>query len=120
MIRFRCLAIGLVFSCSLFPGVSRAQKLERAYLAFGSSGGNLTAFWVAREAGLYRQYGLDVDVVFLRGSTTQVLSAPSTTANIQRNSAVKKTFLCSKDARSSARCATRTFFGSGRVTSFPT
>ncbi len=54
------------------PGTSWGQKLERAYLAFGSSGGNLTAFWVAREAGLYRQYGLDVDVVFLRGSTTAI------------------------------------------------
>ena len=43
-----------------------AQKLERAVLAFGSNGGNLTPFWVAREAGLYRQYGSAVDVVFFR------------------------------------------------------
>lgn len=49
-----------------------AQKLERAVLAFGSNGGNLTPFWVAREAGLYRQYGLDVDVVFFRGSTIAI------------------------------------------------
>jgi NitT/TauT family transport system substrate-binding protein len=49
-----------------------AQKLDRAILAFGSNGGNLTPFWVAREAGLYRRYGLDVDVVFLRGSTTAI------------------------------------------------
>lgn len=50
----------------------RAQKVERAVLAFGSNGGNLTPFWVAREAGLYRKYGVDVDVVFLRGSTTAI------------------------------------------------
>ena len=49
-----------------------AQKLERAVLAFGSNGGNLTPFWVAREAGLYRHYGLDVDVVFFRGSTIAI------------------------------------------------
>ena len=49
-----------------------AQKLERAVLAFGSTGPNLTPFWVAREAGLYRQYGLDVDVVFFRGSTIAI------------------------------------------------
>jgi ABC-type nitrate/sulfonate/bicarbonate transport system substrate-binding protein len=52
--------------------VAGAEKMDRAILAFGSSGGNLTPFWVAREAGLYRQYGLDVDVVFLRGSTTAI------------------------------------------------
>ena len=51
---------------------AHAQKLERAFLAFGSTGPNLTPFWVAREAGLYRQYGLDVDVVFFRGSTIAI------------------------------------------------
>src|SRR3989338_3258369 len=68
------LCTGLVFFSVLFfyPLESWGQKSERAILAFGSSGGNLTAFWVAREAGLYRQQGLDVDVVFLRGSTTAI------------------------------------------------
>jgi NitT/TauT family transport system substrate-binding protein len=56
----------------LVPAPAVAQKLNRAVLAFGSNGGNLTPFWVAREAGLYRQHGLDVDVVFLRGSTTAI------------------------------------------------
>ena len=70
--RQRRLSILLLFLLLLFPASSWGQKLERAILAFGSSGGNLTAFWVAREAGLYRQHGLDVDVVFLRGSTTAI------------------------------------------------
>lgn len=63
-----CFAIGLILAA--VPG--SAQKIDRAVLAFGSSGGNLTPFWVAREAGLYRQYGLDVDVVFFRGSTIAI------------------------------------------------
>lgn len=63
-----CVAICLV----LATVPARAQKSDRAVLAFGSSGGNLTPFWVAREAGLYRQYGLDVDVVFFRGSTIAI------------------------------------------------
>jgi ABC-type nitrate/sulfonate/bicarbonate transport system substrate-binding protein len=41
-------------------------------LAFGSTGLNLTTFWLAREAGLYKHYGLDVDVVFFRGSTIAI------------------------------------------------
>ena len=51
---------------------SYGQKLERAVLAFGSTGPNLTPFWVGRDAGVYRQYGLDVDVVFFRGSTIAI------------------------------------------------
>lgn len=66
------LSFGLVSLLFLFPALAWGQKAERAILAFGSTGGNLTAFWVAREAGLYRQNGLDVDVVFLRGSTTAI------------------------------------------------
>ena len=62
----------LTMLLALTPVTVSAQKLDRAILAFGSSGGNLTPFWVGREAGLYRQYGLDVDVVFFRGSTIAI------------------------------------------------
>jgi ABC-type nitrate/sulfonate/bicarbonate transport system substrate-binding protein len=57
---------------ALLAGSAGAQKLERAVLAFGSTGPNLTPFWVGREAGLYKQYGLDVDVVFFRGSVIAI------------------------------------------------
>jgi NitT/TauT family transport system substrate-binding protein len=57
--------------CSVAMPV-HAQTIDRAVLAFGSTGPNLTPFWVARDAGLYRQYGLDVDVVFFRGSTIAI------------------------------------------------
>ena len=63
----------IVFICLLaIVADAPAQKLERAVLAFGSTGPNLTTFWLAREAGLYKQYGLDVDVVFFRGSTIAI------------------------------------------------
>ena len=61
-------AVGIFFAALPAHG----QKLERAVLAFGSTGPNLTTFWLAREAGLYKQYGLDVDVVFFRGSTIAI------------------------------------------------
>jgi NitT/TauT family transport system substrate-binding protein len=61
----------ILFLC-LRAAPAPAQKLERAVLAFGSTGPNLTTFWLAREAGLYKQYGLDVDVVFFRGSTIAI------------------------------------------------
>ena len=64
----------IVFTLSflLLPNGVHAQRIERAVLAFGSTGPNLTPFWVARDAGLYRQYGLDVDVVFFRGSVIAI------------------------------------------------
>ncbi len=61
-----------VFLFLILPSSVLAQELERVILMFGSAGGNLTAFWVAKEAGLYRKNGLDVDMVFLRGSTTAI------------------------------------------------
>ena len=66
------LKVWLTLMIAFAPVSASAQKVERAILAFGSSGGNLTPFWVGREAGLYRQYGLDVDVVFFRGSTIAI------------------------------------------------
>jgi NitT/TauT family transport system substrate-binding protein len=64
--------LSLVLSLIVIAAPARAQKLERAVLAFGSTGPNLTTFWLAREVGLYKQYGLDVDVVFFRGSTIAI------------------------------------------------
>jgi len=65
--------IGLLIATLIFAPVSvGAQKLDRAIVAFGSSGGNLTPFWIGREAGLYRQHGVDADVVFFRGSTIAI------------------------------------------------
>jgi NitT/TauT family transport system substrate-binding protein len=62
----------LMVSLLLAAVPTQAQKLDRAIVAFGSTGGNLTPFWVGREAGLYRQYGVDADVVFFRGSTIAI------------------------------------------------
>jgi NitT/TauT family transport system substrate-binding protein len=62
----------VTIALGFFAGSANAQKPERAVLAFGSTGPNLTPFWVGREAGLYKQYGLDVDVVFFRGSTIAI------------------------------------------------
>jgi hypothetical protein len=42
-------------------------------LCTGSTGPNLTPLWVAREAGLHRHYGLDVDLVFFCDSTMALL-----------------------------------------------
>jgi ABC-type nitrate/sulfonate/bicarbonate transport system substrate-binding protein len=70
--RVRIIQIALIFFFGLTTLPAHGQKPERAVLAYGSTGPNLTTFWLAREAGLYKQYGLDVDVVFFRGSTIAI------------------------------------------------
>ena len=72
MMRQSFVPTGLWLCLSIFTASAHAQRLEHAILAYGSTGPNLTPFWVAREAGLNRQYGLDVDVVFFRGSTIAI------------------------------------------------
>jgi NitT/TauT family transport system substrate-binding protein len=72
MIRRRAFIAAVMVGCFLFATGALAQKFERAVLAFGSTGPNLTPFWVGRDAGLYRKYGLEVDVVFFRGSTIAI------------------------------------------------
>jgi len=72
MMRKSFIEIGFALCLWIVAGLAHAQKLERAVLAYGSTGPNLTPFWVAREVGLHRHYGLDVDVVFFRGSTIAI------------------------------------------------
>ena len=54
-----------------------AQELKRISLGFPSLAFTQSHIWVAKEAGLFKKYGLDVDPVFLRGGqvATQALAA---------------------------------------------
>ncbi len=43
---------------------------ERVTIIYPNQGGNQTATWLAKDAGLYDKYGLDADVQFIEGSPT--------------------------------------------------
>ncbi|HLH23043.1 MAG TPA: ABC transporter substrate-binding protein [Chloroflexota bacterium] len=47
-----------------------APPRERVTILYPNQGGNQTATWLAKEAGLYDKYGLDADVEFIEGSPT--------------------------------------------------
>jgi NitT/TauT family transport system substrate-binding protein len=61
----------LVFCCLsflfVFSGVAGAQELKRVRFGYPSLGFRQGHIWVAKEAGLFRKYGLDVEPIFLRG-----------------------------------------------------
>jgi len=59
-----------------FAASAAAQELKRIRIGYPSLSFRQSNVWVAREAGLFKKYGLDVDPVFLRGGqiATQALA----------------------------------------------
>lgn len=70
----QAIALLIVAATSLFvPGPTRAdQKIRAAYIS--DSPGSSAPYWIAKEAGLYKKYGLDVELIFINGSTRGVQS----------------------------------------------
>jgi ABC-type nitrate/sulfonate/bicarbonate transport system substrate-binding protein len=55
--------------------LSNARAGERARLAYISdSPGSSAPYWIAKEAGLYKKYGLDAELIFINGSTRGIQS----------------------------------------------
>ena len=57
--------------------MASAQELKKIRLGYPSLAFTQAHIWVAKEAGLYKKYGVDVDPIFLRGGgvATQALVA---------------------------------------------
>ena len=58
-----------------FSSSAIAQELKKIRLGYPSLAFTQSHIWVAKEEGLYKKYGVDVDPVFLRGDqvATQAL-----------------------------------------------
>ena len=48
-------------------GLAAAQPLEKLRLTYSAIGGSQASFWVPYEAGLFRKYGLDVELLYVAG-----------------------------------------------------
>ena len=64
------LAVSLLLS---FSSVASAQ-LTKLIAGYGSISSAQFPAWMAKEAGIFRKNGLDVELVFFRGSTTAVMA----------------------------------------------
>jgi NitT/TauT family transport system substrate-binding protein len=76
MARLRFIFLTAVFLLALvFP--AQAQETKKIRLGYPSLAFTQAHIWVAKEAGLFKKYGVDVDPVFLRGGqvATQALAA---------------------------------------------
>ncbi len=71
---FLLLALLFVFSTS---AEANGQELKKIKIGYPAISYNQIHIWVAKEAGLFKKYGLDVELVFLRGGqmATQALVA---------------------------------------------
>jgi NitT/TauT family transport system substrate-binding protein len=72
----RILACGLISACWLTPAAGQAPQrtLEKVVVAYSSLSGNMAPLWITHERGLFRKYGLDVQLVFIESGTTAAQS----------------------------------------------
>ena len=48
------------------------QRISISYIS--DSPGSSAPYWIAKEAGLYKKYGLDAELIFINGSTRGIQS----------------------------------------------
>lgn len=70
----RMISILSVAAMSLIPAAPTraAQTARLAYIS--ESPGSSAPYWIAKEAGLYKKYGLDVEMLYINGSTRGIQS----------------------------------------------
>lgn len=65
----------LIISALVLMPVSSARAADRVRLSYISdSPGSSAPYWIAKEAGFYKKYGLDVELIFINGSTRGIQS----------------------------------------------
>jgi ABC-type nitrate/sulfonate/bicarbonate transport system substrate-binding protein/LysM repeat protein len=66
---------GAFFPGNARPAESTAERpLEKVTFAYSSLSGNMAPLWITQERGLFRKYGLDVQLVFIESGSTTVQS----------------------------------------------
>jgi len=67
--------VGIVFLLSVFVFSGGAQAGDKAYMAYISDSPSASvAYWVGKDAGLFKKHGLNMDMLFINGSTRGIQS----------------------------------------------
>lgn len=67
--------IGVILVSSLFAFRAEPYAAEKVRLAYISdSPGSSAPYWIAKDAGLFKKYGLDTELIFINGSTRGIQS----------------------------------------------
>ncbi|MBF8254977.1 MAG: ABC-type nitrate/sulfonate/bicarbonate transport system, periplasmic component [Deltaproteobacteria bacterium] len=75
-LRSKVLVVSFIVQFTLL-GISHAQELKRIRIGYPSLSFRQSNVWVAKEQGLFKKYGLEVEPIYLRGGqvATQALAA---------------------------------------------
>lgn len=65
----RLFAVFFVGAFSFLSAVASAQEGRKLRAGYASLSGNITPLWAAREAGYFRKYGLDIDLIAFPSGT---------------------------------------------------
>jgi ABC-type nitrate/sulfonate/bicarbonate transport system substrate-binding protein len=75
VLKFKNLVTSLVFVAVAFLPFMRAHAEQKVRLAYISdSPGSSAPYWIAKDAGLFKKYGLDAELIFINGSTRGIQS----------------------------------------------
>src|ERR1044071_2401896 len=66
--------IGVLMTLAMPVVNARAKKSEKLAVGYGSISTNYLPLWMAKEAGIFRKNGLDVDTVFFTSSPTAFMA----------------------------------------------
>jgi NitT/TauT family transport system substrate-binding protein len=72
-----------LFVSALIPTTWSGEPSTKLLLAHGAINSNVTPLWIAKDQGLFRKYGLDVDLVFIiAGRAAQAMLAGQVTVGL--------------------------------------
>src|SRR6266508_4421539 len=69
MISWRLLSVFFLIGLLTLAATVAAQDGRKLRAGYASLSGNMTPFWAAREAGLFKKYGLDIDLIAFPSGT---------------------------------------------------
>ena len=67
-------AIVAVLAALLFGSQNASTQMTKLTVGYSAISGDQLPAWVAKEAGLFKKHGLDMDMIFINGSTRSIQS----------------------------------------------
>jgi NitT/TauT family transport system substrate-binding protein len=89
---WRRILVGFILALAWCSGIARAQQLDTLNVSYASVTGSRIPLWVAKDAGLFEKYGLNVNLVVIAAGTAaigalasgdvEILGAPGSTTMV--------------------------------------
>lgn len=64
--------LNLIFAAALSGDGSAQERLNFAYIS--PNAGSASVLWIAKDAGIFKKHGLDVNVIYIEGTPKALMS----------------------------------------------